>query len=55
MLLYDIFDAKIIHYQEKLDGSPPMTPDTRCRGCFILPRLLESHMEQVVGDSSGLR
>ena len=55
MLLSDIFDAKIIHYQYKLDGASFMAPETRCHGCLVLACLLELRTQQVIGDLSGMR
>ena len=54
MLAADVFDAKIVDDQEKLDGEPYVSPEARCGSRFVLPRLSESLAEEVVGDPSGL-
>ena len=50
MLLPDIFDAKIIHYEDKLDGAPLMVLETSFYGCLLVAHLLESRTQQVIGE-----
>ena len=54
MLASDVFNAKIIDDQDKLDGAPYVSPEARCGSRFVVPRHSESLVEEVVGKPSGL-
>ena len=54
MLAADVFDAKIVNDQDKLDGAPYMSPEARCGSRFVVPRHSELLAEEVVGEPSGL-
>ena len=49
-MIPDIFDAKIIHYQDKLDGAPFVAPETRCHGYLVLATFLELRTQQAIGE-----
>ena len=54
MLVSDVFDAKIVDDQDKLDGAPDVLTEARCGSRFMVLRRSESLAEEVVGESSGL-
>ena len=54
ILAPDVFDAKIVDNQEKLDGAPYVLPEARCGSRFVVPCRSESLAEKVVGKPSGL-
>ena len=54
MLAANVFGAKIVNDQDKLDRTPDVSPEARCGSRFVVPRRSESLAEEVVGDPSGL-
>ena len=54
MFAADVFDAKIVDDQYKLDGAPYVSPKARCGSSLVVPRRSESLAEEVVSEPSGL-
>ena len=55
VLLPEIFDAEIIHYQDELDKAPFMAPEPRCCGCLVVACFIKLCTQQVIRKSSVLR
>ena len=55
MAFADIFDAKVINYQEKENRTPCMAPEVRGGRTLIVVLFLEKIFEEDVGQDTQLR
>ena len=52
MLIANIFNYKVIHYQDELNRSPCVSPQPWSSSGLIVARLLQYGAEEIVGEAS---
>ena len=52
MLLADIFNPKVVNYQDELDMLPCVSPQPGISSGFIVACLLQSGTEEIVGEAT---
>ena len=46
MSVFDVFDTEVIDYNDKLDGMPFVTPNTRDGGCVLVASCIKTSFEK---------
>ena len=52
MLFANIFNSKVVHYQDELDRSPCVSPQPGSSSGFIVAKLLQSGAEDIVDEAT---
>ena len=50
VLFSRIFYAEVVNEEDKLNGALLMAPETRCCGGLVVPRLLKTGAQDVIGE-----
>ena len=49
-----VFDAKVVNDEYKDEGVPGVAPEPGCCGTLVVPMIVESFGEKVIGELAGL-